>query len=78
MKELMGLYINKESEDARKEVNRAGKQGLMASVFAGIREFFSTPVTPNKLVISTRCSEKHNVDKNQKLQLHNSQTQPPP
>lgn len=40
MEALMGLYINKESEDARKRVNRAGKQGLMASVFVGIREFF--------------------------------------
>lgn len=42
MKELMGPYIIKESEDARKRVNRAGKQGLMAAVFAGIREFFET------------------------------------
>lgn len=48
MKELMGLYINKESENVGKRVTRAGKQGLMASVFAGIREVFLNSLTPDK------------------------------
>lgn len=45
MKELMGLYINKEFEDAGKRVNRAGKEGLMASVFAEIRVFLNSSDT---------------------------------